>query len=75
MLSAELYSVFLGRCIMPDPAISTSSVTSSPQATTSTDDEVQLEEEELLDEEFLDEEFEEELIIEDFTIDGICGVY
>ena len=23
----------------------------------------------------LDEEFEEELIIEDFTIDGICGVY
>ncbi len=24
---------------------------------------------------FLDEEIEEELIIEDFTIDGICGVY
>ena len=23
----------------------------------------------------LDEEIEEELIIEDFTIDGICGVY
>jgi mycofactocin precursor len=23
----------------------------------------------------LDEELEEELIIEDFTIDGICGVY
>ncbi|HLI06425.1 MAG TPA: mycofactocin precursor MftA [Ktedonobacteraceae bacterium] len=22
-----------------------------------------------------DDEFEEELIIEDFTIDGICGVY
>ncbi|MBX5449036.1 MAG: mycofactocin precursor [Thermogemmatispora sp.] len=22
-----------------------------------------------------EEEFEEELIIEDFTIDGICGVY
>ena len=27
------------------------------------------------DELALDEEFEEELIIEDFTIDGICGVY
>jgi mycofactocin precursor len=27
------------------------------------------------DEWALDEEFEEELIIEDFTIDGICGVY
>lgn len=26
-----------------------------------------------LDDEF--DEFEEELIIEDFTIDGICGVY
>lgn len=25
--------------------------------------------------ESLEEEFEEELIIEDFTIDGICGVY
>lgn len=25
--------------------------------------------------ETLEEEFEEELIIEDFTIDGICGVY
>ncbi|MBA2286627.1 MAG: mycofactocin precursor [Ktedonobacteraceae bacterium] len=23
----------------------------------------------------LEEEFEEELIIEDFSIDGICGVY
>jgi mycofactocin precursor len=28
-----------------------------------------------LDEEIVDEEIEEELIIEDFTIDGICGVY
>lgn len=27
----------------------------------------------VLDDEF--DEFEEELIIEDFTIDGICGVY
>ena len=27
------------------------------------------------DELALDEDFEEELIIEDFTIDGICGVY
>jgi mycofactocin precursor len=29
-----------------------------------------------MDEELLfDEELEDELIIEDFTIDGICGVY
>ena len=28
-----------------------------------------------LDELALEEEIEEELIIEDFTIDGICGVY
>jgi mycofactocin precursor len=28
-----------------------------------------------LDEPALEEEIEEELIIEDFTIDGICGVY
>lgn len=28
-----------------------------------------------LDQELLDKELEEELIIEDFTIDGICGVY
>jgi mycofactocin precursor len=28
-----------------------------------------------INEEALDEELEEELIIEDFTIDGICGVY
>jgi mycofactocin precursor len=27
------------------------------------------------DEHTLEEEIEEELIIEDFTIDGICGVY
>jgi len=27
------------------------------------------------DEPVLEEEIEEELIIEDFTIDGICGVY
>ncbi|MBV9228867.1 MAG: mycofactocin precursor [Chloroflexi bacterium] len=27
------------------------------------------------EEEVLEEELEEELIIEDFTIDGICGVY
>jgi mycofactocin precursor len=27
------------------------------------------------DDEALEEEFEDELIIEDFTIDGICGVY
>ena len=31
--------------------------------------------EETLDEELLEGEIEEELIIEDFTIDGICGVY
>ena len=29
----------------------------------------------ILDEPALEEEIEEELIIEDFTIDGICGVY
>jgi mycofactocin precursor len=29
----------------------------------------------LLDQPMLEEEIEEELIIEDFTIDGICGVY
>jgi len=29
----------------------------------------------ILDELALEEEIEEELIIEDFTIDGICGVY
>ncbi len=28
-----------------------------------------------LDDEALEEEIEDELIIEDFTIDGICGVY
>jgi mycofactocin precursor len=28
-----------------------------------------------IDEHTLEEEIEEELIIEDFTIDGICGVY
>ena len=28
-----------------------------------------------LDDEELEEEIEDELIIEDFTIDGICGVY
>lgn len=27
------------------------------------------------DDETLEEEIEDELIIEDFTIDGICGVY
>lgn len=27
------------------------------------------------DDEALEEEIEDELIIEDFTIDGICGVY
>ena len=27
------------------------------------------------DDSLLEEEIEEELIIEDFTIDGICGVY
>lgn len=27
------------------------------------------------DDEMLEEEIEDELIIEDFTIDGICGVY
>ncbi len=29
----------------------------------------------ILDQPMLEEEIEEELIIEDFTIDGICGVY
>jgi mycofactocin precursor len=35
--------------------------------------EVAQQDEAALDDEF--DEFEEELIIEDFTIDGICGVY
>ena len=70
MLSAELHSAFFERYIMPDPTIAPSSATASTQATVTTDEETQLDEEELLD-----EEFEEELIIEDFTIDGICGVY
>jgi mycofactocin precursor len=42
------------------------------QALTDEDDQQQLS----LDEDVeFDEELEDELIIEDFTIDGICGVY
>ena len=40
------------------------------------EDSSELEENDVQDEEEeWDEELEEELIIEDFTIDGICGVY
>ena len=53
-----------------------------PTTTTFPSDEVVLTEETATvdtndeqDEEEWDEELEEELIIEDFTIDGICGVY
>jgi len=43
---------------------------------TITEDSSELEESDVQDEEEeWDEELEEELIIEDFTIDGICGVY
>ncbi len=43
------------------------------QAPTDKDDQLQ---QLSLDEELVcDEELEDELIIEDFTIDGICGVY
>lgn len=40
---------------------------STDEQTSTLDDAIELEE--------WDEELEEELIIEDFTIDGICGVY
>ena len=44
---------------------------SAPTETATAEDGEQ--DETALDDEF--DEFEEELIIEDFTIDGICGVY
>ena len=48
-----------------------------PEQTSTIEDSVQQVsgDEETLDEELFDDELEEELIIEDFTIDGICGVY
>ena len=52
---------------MPD-STSTLNLTNAVVEETSTIDETSEEEMEL-------EELDEELIIEDFTIDGICGVY
>jgi mycofactocin precursor len=50
----------------------TNEITDDEQATANEEEgTLVLDEEEEMDE----EEFEEELIIEDFTIDGICGVY
>jgi mycofactocin precursor len=56
---------------MSEINLQSSNATMIDQAKTDEDDR-QL----VLDEEFeFDEELEDELIIEDFTIDGICGVY
>jgi mycofactocin precursor len=57
---------------MSETNLQASNVTVIDQALTDEDDQQQTS----MDEELLfDEELEDELIIEDFTIDGICGVY
>jgi mycofactocin precursor len=57
---------------MPETPNVTNEVTSDEQDTVSEEEgTLALNEMEEMDE----EDFEEELIIEDFTIDGICGVY
>jgi mycofactocin precursor len=52
------------------PCASDAAVSGDTAAVEEMSDQAPLDEEALLD-----EELEEELIIEDFTIDGICGVY
>jgi mycofactocin precursor len=57
---------------MPETPNVTNEVTSDEQATANEEEgTLALDQVEEVDE----EDFEEELIIEDFTIDGICGVY
>ena len=50
---------------VPEPSATLDEALSASPAETVPEDEAFVEE----------EDFEEELIIEDFTIDGICGVY
>ena len=57
---------------MADPTLPTNEVPVNEQTPTA---EETTEQTPTLDELALEEEIEEELIIEDFTIDGICGVY
>lgn len=58
---------------MPEMPFPDDEITTNIHASYTDPSTIQPPEDALLDEELLD--FDEELIIEDFTIDGICGVY
>ena len=64
LLSEQHISVIAELLLAPEDSIETEENDSlSPELASSSEDEA------------MEEEIEDELIIEDFTIDGICGVY
>jgi len=63
-LSEQLIATIAEQLLTPEDSIETAEADSQlPELASPPDDET------------LEEEIEDELIIEDFTIDGICGVY
>jgi len=60
-LSEQIISIYTEQLLTPEDSIETENQLT--ELASSPDDET------------LEEEIEDELIIEDFTIDGICGVY
>lgn len=61
LLSEQIISIYTEQLLTPEDSIETENQLT--ELASSPDDET------------LEEEIEDELIIEDFTIDGICGVY
>ena len=60
-MSEQIISIYTEQLLTPEDSIETENQLT--ELASSPDDET------------LEEEIEDELIIEDFTIDGICGVY